>query len=137
MVESAREDSGPDNRDDAPEYAVTWEEIGRELLHNELAEIRFELEGAFQEAEEALCGEHASGGRCSGDLTHDHVHTLRAALNRAREHVENHAAPVAGAKPWGNPPPRLLIGVMQELTDHPQAEGVDAREYIGEEEEDE
>lgn len=127
----ARPDGGDgDDRDDVPEWATTWAEVGRELLRGELAEIRFELEGAFREAEEALYGEYDGEGRYSGDLTPEHVYAMRRALNRARERVENEVAPVAGVEPWGDPPPRIPMGVMWELTSHPKAEGVDPREYV-------
>jgi len=39
-------------------------------------------------------------------------------------------APVAGAEPWGNPPPRIPMDVLWQLTEHPRADGVDPREYI-------
>lgn len=106
-----------------------YAQIGRELLRGELAEMRFEVEEAFGEAEEALYGEYDGEGEYSGEITPEHVVALRAALNRARERVENHVAPLAGLDPWGNPPPRIPMDVLWELTDHPQADDVDPREY--------
>ena len=116
--------------EDPPEWATTWEELGRELLRGELAEIRFELQEAFHEAEEALYGRCDGEGRYSGELTAEHVRAFRVALNRARERVENQVAPAAGVEPWGDPPARIPMGVMQELTEHPRADGVDPREYV-------
>lgn len=107
-----------------------YAQIGRELLHRELAEIRFELEDAFGDAEDALYGEFDGEGEYSGEITPEHVIALRTALNKARERVENEVAPVAGLDPWGNPPPRIPMGTLWELTNHPQAEGVDPREYV-------
>lgn len=124
-MREARPDGGEgDDPDDAPEWAVTWERVGRDLLTRELTERRFDLEEAFYDVEDAL--------RDGEEVTPDHVHALRVALNRARERVENELAPVAGVEPWGDPPPRIPMGVMWELTDHPQAEGVDPREYVEE-----
>jgi len=105
---------------DAPEWAVTWERVGRELLRREVTERRIDLEEAFYDVEDCL--------RDGEEVTPDHVHALREALNRARERVENELAPVAGVEPWGDPPPRIPMGVLREQTGHPKAEGVDSRE---------
>jgi len=84
------------------------------------------------DAEEALYGEYDGEGEYSGDLRPEHVYAMRRVLNRARERVENEVAPVAGVEPWGDPPPRIPMGVLWELTDHPKAEGVDPWEYVDE-----
>lgn len=120
----------PDGGDEEEDHdrAATWETVGRELLTSELTERRFELEEAFHDVEEAL--------RNGDELTHEHVHALRVALNKARERVENQLAPAAGVEPWGSPPPRIPMGVLWELTDHPKAEGIDPREYVDDLEED-
>jgi len=111
----------PDGGDEE-DRAATWEKIGRELLRSELTDRRFELEDAFYDVEEAL--------ENGDELTHEHVYALRVALNKAQERVENELAPAAGVEPWGNPPPRIPMGVLWKLTDHPKAEGVDPREYV-------
>jgi hypothetical protein len=113
---------GGDEEEDAPEWAVTWKKIGRELLRIELTDHRVELRSAFYDAEEAL--------QNGDELTHEHVHALRLALNDARERVENQLAPAAGGEPWGRPSPRIPSGVLWEWTNHPKAEGVDPREYV-------
>jgi len=130
MREAVPDGGEDDDRDDVPEWAITWAEVGSELLRAELADIRFEFEEAFHEAEEALYGEYDGEGRYSGDLSPEHVYAMRRALNRARERVENEVAPVAGVEPWGDPPPRIPMGVLWELTNHPKAEDVDPREYV-------
>jgi len=99
-------------QEDGPEWAVTWGEVGRELLSGELAECRLEIEGAFREVEDALYGEMDGEGEYSGEVTPEQVRQLRLALNRARERVENQLAPVAGVKPWGDPPPRIPMGEL-------------------------
>jgi hypothetical protein len=114
-----RRDGGDE---DTGQHSDAWEMVGRELLHNELAQRRIDIEDAFHDAEEAL--------RNGEDLTYEDVHSLRVALNTARERVENELAPAAGVEPWGNPPPRIPMRVLWELTDHPKAEGIDPREYV-------
>ena len=113
-------------QEDGLEWAVTWAEVGRELLRGEMIDCRFQLEDAFRDIEETLY----ETDECSGEVTHEQVRQLRIALNKARHHVENHLAPVAGAEPWGDPAPRVPMGVLWELTDHPKAEGVDPLDYV-------
>lgn len=115
-------DGGASERDDR------WENVGRELLIRELGQRRAELEDAFHDVERAL--------RQGDELTDEQVIALRFALNEGRECVESHLAPVAGVEPWGDPPPRIPMAVLWELTNHPKAEGVDPREYVEDEEED-
>ncbi|MDQ2072825.1 hypothetical protein RBH20_09790 [Haloarcula sp. H-GB4] len=113
---------------DEDEGARVWEQVGRKLLRDELTNLRLELQESFHDAEMALCGD----GEHPGEITPEHVIALRMALNRARERVEKQVAPVAGVEPWSDPLPQIPRGVMWELTDHPNAEGVDPREYVDE-----
>jgi len=93
-----------------------WDQVGRELLHGELAEQRFALDAAFRDAEEALYGEFDGEGRYAGELDAEHVIELRRCLNRARRVVENHAARVTdGVEPWGEPVPDMPYGVYREV----------------------
>jgi hypothetical protein len=99
-------------QEDGPEWAVTWAEVGRELLSAELAECRGEVKDAFRDVEDALYGKMDSEGEYSGEVTPEQVRQLRLALNRARGRVENRLAPVAGVEPWGDPPPRIPMGEL-------------------------
>jgi len=108
-----------------------WEDVGRELLRQELKEQQFDLEATFRKAGNTLSG--TGGGDCSGDLTPEHITAMRRVLNRARLVVEEAAAPAAGCEPWGDDPPKIPAGVLYELTDHPNADGVDPREYLDDE----
>mgnify|MGYP006279575373 CR=1 FL=1 len=111
---SSRAENGAGLDDQRPDV---WKEIGRDLLRDELSDCRFALEEACYNAEEALG---------SGDeLTAEHIHALRVALNRARERVERHLAPAAGVEPWGDPAPRIPMGVLWEWSNHPKAGGED------------
>jgi len=121
-------DENSDNREDRE---AMWEQLGRELLYGELAEIRYEIEEVFRDAEDAI----NRGGQDDGsdDLTPEHITALRRALNRARDCVENEVAPVAGVDPWSHPLPEIPNGVLWEMSDHPMADDVDPRDYVDEE----
>jgi len=113
-----------------PETSDVWAEVGRDLLRSELAEARAEVEDTFRRIEDALYGGYDGEGKYSGELTEEDLRELREALNRARYCVEQRVAPVAGGKPWGDRLPQIPKGVLWEVTNHPRAPGVDAREYI-------
>lgn len=121
-------DSAPDRDEEnqAAETHTTWEEVGRELLQSELVDRRIELGHAFSDAEKTV--------RNGEDLTPEHIHTIRVALNRAQERVENELAPVAGVEAWSSPPPRIPKGVLQELLSHPKEESLDLCEDLDEQE---
>lgn len=114
------------DEDDRPSRDATWESVGRELLMNEMGDCRFDLEDAFHAVEETL--------RAGDDVTEEHVRALRSALNEAQERVEEQLAPAAGVGSWGDPKPRIPMGVLWEMTSHPKAEGVDPRDYVDDEE---
>lgn len=122
-----------ENSSNGPDREGVWEQVGRDLLQREFVDIRHEIEAVFRDAEKAVSGgPHGEGGN-SGELTPEHITAMRHALNRARERVESVGAPPAGVEPWSDPPPRIPMGVMWELTNHPKAEGVDPRDYVDEE----
>jgi len=123
-------DESGGNGDSGQDRADVWEQLGRELLRGQLAEKRFDLEDAFNNAEEALYGEQ-------DNLSPEHVITMRRALNRARDRVETMVAPIAGVEPWSDPRPDIPQGILWEMSDHPMAEGVDPRDYVDEESADE
>jgi hypothetical protein len=107
-----------------------WPRVGRELLHGELSDRRFELDAAFRDAEGTLAG-HDTGTPYAGDLDADDVRALRQALNRARRVVETYAVRVVdGVEPWGDPRPQMPYDVLYEMSDHPRADGVGPREYV-------
>lgn len=101
--------------DQEPVPPEVWEQIARELLRSEVSDRRFAVEEAFYEVEEALV--HGD------DVTPEHVRDLRTVLNEARERVECQLAPAAGLEPWGEPVPRIPMGVLWELSHHPKAGG--------------
>ena len=115
--------------EEAPQWAVTWAKVGSELLSGQLKECRFEVEKALREVEGAV----SSKQQGPSEVTPEQVRQLRLALNRTRDHVENHLAPVAGVEPWEDPP-RIPMGKLYELTKHPSVEGTDERDLEGNDE---
>jgi hypothetical protein len=123
-------DGGDPDGTETPTKATLWNEVGCELLQAQLAEHRLTLQDAYREAEQTIYGEYDGTGKHSGEITPEHVHALRQALNEARRELEQFVAPAAGLEPWGEPRPEMPWSVLYEMSDHPRAHGVDPWEYV-------
>ena len=123
MSSAARTDGGDDGGDE--ERPDLWERAGRHAAAMKLVDAHHDADDAYY----ALTEETMLVGE---DPSPEQVRTAREALNAARWALEQYAAPAAGVEPWGDPPPRIPMGVLWELTDHPKADGVDPRAYLPE-----
>jgi hypothetical protein len=123
MSSAARTDGGDDGVNE--ERPDLWDHVGRHAAAMELVDAHHDVGKALGELTEEtmLVGE---------DPSPEQVRTAREALNAARWALGQYAAPAAGVEPWGDPPPRIPMGVLWELTDHPKADGVDPRAYLPE-----
>jgi len=112
--------------DDVDEDRDLWDRVGRKAAAMQLADAHHDVDEAlYTLTEETMLVDE--------DPSPEQVRAARRALNAARWALEEYAAPAAGIEPWGDPPLRVPMGVLWELTDHPKAEGVDPREYVEEE----
>ena len=91
-----------------------WTYVGRELLHSELAERRYAVSDAFQDAEDALAV--IEDEEYVGELEAEDIRAMRRELNHARRIVEEYAARVADdVEPWGEPVPSMPYSVYRDV----------------------
>jgi len=123
MSSAARTDGAGD---DVDERGDLWARVGREAVGNQLNGARHDVEAVMHDiAVETLFA--------ADDPSPEQVRKARQALNEARWILEEFVAPAAGVESWGDPPMRVPMGVLWDLTNHPKADGVDPREYVEEE----
>ena len=94
--------------------AAAWERIERKCLAGRIGDRRARVVNAVYEAEEAL-----QDGDC----------LIAEQMSELCGVAENDLVAVADAEAWEHPP-QMPAGVIWEMTNHPNADGVAPREYV-------